>query len=104
MDLDQILQIVEASNIEQVQYVVVGGIAVNFQGIPRYTEDLDLFVRLTHDNMERLRKALKSVYNDPSVEELSVEEFETYSVIRYGTPDDFYIFKEENDLQGELSQ
>ncbi len=91
MELDRLLQIIRALNKEKVQYVVVGGIAVNLHGIPRYTEDLDLMIRATPGNIANVQKALKSVYADPSIDELTPDEFSIYSVIRYGTPDDFYI-------------
>jgi predicted nucleotidyltransferase len=91
MELDQIIRIIQALNEQKVDYVVVGGIAVNFQGIPRYTEDLDLIVRATAENISNLRRALKSIYMDPTIEELTAEELSSYSVVRYGTPDGFYI-------------
>lgn len=91
MELDQIIRVIRALNEQEVHYVVVGGIAVNFQGIPRYTEDLDLIVRPTDENISNLRRALKSVYTDPSIEELTADELRSYSVVRYGAPDGFYI-------------
>ena len=41
-------------------FLVVGGHAVAFHGYPRLTEDLDLFVRPTHENARRLVEALKA--------------------------------------------
>jgi hypothetical protein len=85
------LQIVEAFNREGVEYIVVGGVAVNLQGIARSTEDIDVFVHLSPLNVQRLRKALKALYDDPAIDEITVEELHDCSVLRYGTPDDFYI-------------
>jgi len=85
------LQIIEAINREGVEYVVVGGVAVNLQGIARSTEDIDIFVRMSQLNVERLRRALKAVYEDPAIDEITLEELQDCSVLRYGTPDDFYI-------------
>jgi hypothetical protein len=85
------LQIVEAFNREGVEYVVVGGVAVNLQGIARSTEDIDVFVRMSPLNVDRLRKALTAVYEDPAIDEITLEELHNCSVLRYGTPDDFYI-------------
>jgi hypothetical protein len=60
--------------------------------VPRVTEDLDLFVKKDPANVERLKKALRSVFPaDESIDELTKEELEKYPVIRYGTPDDYYI-------------
>lgn len=47
-----------AFNAEGVEYLVVGGQAVNAHGAPRLTKDLDLFLRNTADNSERVFKAL----------------------------------------------
>jgi hypothetical protein len=40
---------------------------------------------------EALNKALSSIYDDPSIDELTVEDFHQYAVIRYATPDNFYV-------------
>jgi len=41
-----------------VEYVVVGGYALAFHGAPRYTGDLDLLVRPTPENAQRVMAAL----------------------------------------------
>jgi hypothetical protein len=41
-----------------VEYLVVGGYAVGFHGRPRFTKDLDLWVRPTTDNIESVKRAL----------------------------------------------
>lgn len=46
-------------NSHKVEYVVVGAHAVAFHGYPRYTGDLDLFVRNSVDNVSRLRTVLE---------------------------------------------
>jgi hypothetical protein len=43
-----------------VEYLVVGGYAVGFHGQPRFTKDLDLWIRPTPENLERTRIALVS--------------------------------------------
>ena len=43
-----------------VEYLVVGGYAVGFHGTPRFTKDLDLWIRPTTDNLGRVRDALVS--------------------------------------------
>lgn len=45
-------------NSNGVEYLVVGAFAVAFYGIPRYTGDLDLFVRPTAPNAGRLLRVL----------------------------------------------
>lgn len=49
---------VESLNATQADYLVIGGCAVAFHGYPRLTGDLDLFIRPTLDNAERVVGAL----------------------------------------------
>jgi len=49
-----------------VDYVLVGGLALGVHGLVRATRDIDVFVRPTSENVERLRAALRSVFDDPS--------------------------------------
>jgi hypothetical protein len=45
---------------EGVEYVLVGAYALAFHGAPRATGDIDVFVRSTPTNAERVWRALKS--------------------------------------------
>lgn len=47
-----------AFNAEGVEYLVVGGHAVNMHGIPRLTKDLEVFIRGSVANAERVFRAL----------------------------------------------
>src|SRR5271166_5088327 len=51
-------EFVELLNSNGVEYLVVGAFAVAFHGFPRYTADLDLLVRPTADNADRLVRTL----------------------------------------------
>ena len=65
--------------------------AINLLGLPRATKDLDLFVRPTPENIDRLRRALRSVWNDPELDGLSAEELAgDYPAVQYGPPDDSF--------------
>ena len=87
MELDEALRVLASLDREQVDYVLVGGAAVVFHGIVRATEDLDIFVRPTPENIDRLRKALKAVYDDPSIDEISTEDLlGDYPAVRYYPP------------------
>jgi hypothetical protein len=48
----------ELLNARSVEYLVVGGYALAAHGHPRYTGDIDFWVRPTTDNIERLLNAL----------------------------------------------
>ena len=90
--LDRLPELLGALNAEEVEYVLFGGQAVNLHGILRFTDDIDLFVSPAPENVERLRRALRRIWTDPSIDEISAEDLGgEYAVIRYGTPDDFYI-------------
>jgi hypothetical protein len=89
---DRMADVLRALEAENVEYVLFGGQAVNLHGILRFTDDVDLFVCPTAANVERLRRALRRVWTDPSIDEIRAEDLAgEYAVVRYGTPDDFYI-------------
>jgi len=54
-DLRELLALLIAHHVE---FLVVGGHAVAFHGYPRFTEDLDLFVRADDVNAARIMAAL----------------------------------------------
>ena len=85
------MKVFEALEDKHVEYVLVGGVAVIFQGLPRATEDVDIFIKMDQTNVQRLRDALMSLYEDPCIDEITLGELESYPVIRYGTPEGFYI-------------
>ena len=89
--LKNFLRVLDALDKEMVQYILVGGVAVILHGIERLTQDIDIFVKMDDKNIQRLRKALLSIFDDESIEEITLEELKEFAVIRYGTPDDFYI-------------
>lgn len=54
-DFEELLRLLEEKNVD---YMIVGGYAVAYHGHPRFTKDLDLFFRVTDENVCRLRSAL----------------------------------------------
>jgi len=50
--------LLELFNKHKVDYIVVGGYALGFHGAPRYTGDLDIFVRPDAVNARRIMQAL----------------------------------------------
>jgi hypothetical protein len=88
MDADKLHELFRALERERVEYVVVGAIAINLLGLPRATEDRDRVVRPTGENVDRLRRALRAVWDDPELADLSAEDLAgDYAVIRYGPPE-----------------
>lgn len=54
-DLREFIALLNSHNVE---YLVVGGHAVAFHGHPRFTGDIDFFVRTTSGNAQRVLRAL----------------------------------------------
>jgi len=64
---DEILRVLRAFESAGLEYVLSGATAMGFHGVVRATEDLDLFIKATVENVERLRAALKAAYDgDPT--------------------------------------
>jgi len=93
VELREALAVLAALDRHHVDYVLVGGLALGVHGLVRATRDIDLFVRPTPDNVERLRAALRSVFDDASIDEIVAADLAGgYPVVRYGPPDaDFVI-------------
>jgi hypothetical protein len=73
---------------EGVEYVLIGAAAMGIHGIVRATEDLDLFVRGTPENVARLQRALRKVYgSDPNIDQISAQDLlGDYPAVRYYPP------------------
>ena len=85
------LEIIDALEKAKVDYILIGGFAVVLYGLPRATQDLDIFIKIRKENIERLQKALYAVFNNKNVYEITFDELQSYPVIRYGTDEGFYI-------------
>ena len=87
MSFDQFLAVIRAFEREHVEYVLVGGVAVNVHGIVRATEDIDFFIRPTEVNVARIRTALRSIWPDPHIDEITAADLAgDYPTVRYGPP------------------
>lgn len=87
MDYDTIKRVLAALEREKVRYIVFGAAALNFHGLARFTEDLDLFIDPTRDNVDRLRRALHSVFDDPHIDEISANDLAgEFPAIQYVPP------------------
>ena len=72
-------------NKHAVEYIIVGGYALAFHGAPRFTGDIDIFVRPHSQNAARILDALREFGFD-SVE-LTEEDFCTpQKVVQLGVP------------------
>ena len=91
MHLDIVLKVFTAFERASVRYKVVGAVAINLLGLARGTDDLDIFIEPTVENIERMKRALKSVFHDPSIDEISSEELlGDYPAVQYNPPEGMF--------------
>jgi hypothetical protein len=62
MDRDEMLRVLRAFDREALEYVLIGAAAIGFHGVVRATEDLDVVIRASEDNVERLKRAFRAAY------------------------------------------
>jgi|SRR5262245_10785692 len=87
MDRDELLRVLRAFETAGLEYVMIGAAAMGLHGLVRATEDVDIVIRATADNVERLRTALLDAYNDPHVAEIRTEDLlGDYPSVRYYPP------------------
>jgi hypothetical protein len=88
MDLNEAKRILAAFERENVEYVLVGSMAMAAQGLVRATRDLDFLVSPEPGNVARLKRALKSLYDDdPELDQISAAELAgDYPAVEYVPP------------------
>ena len=66
---------------------------MNLHGIPRFTEDLGVFIEPTRENVEAVKRALRKVYDDPNIDEISADDLVgEYPAVQYVPPEgDFHV-------------
>lgn len=78
---DDLVKLCAALNDQGALYLVVGGMAMNQQGMLRATEDVGLLLESSRDNQERVLKALE-VMPDKAVLEVEENDLDDYTVVR----------------------
>jgi hypothetical protein len=61
------LNLFKALKTYNIDYLLVGGLAINLHGVPRMTMDVDLVIALNADNIAKLEACAKSLNLRPSV-------------------------------------
>jgi hypothetical protein len=84
-------RIIDSLNENEVNYIIVGGTATIIHGLPRMTENIDLVIKMNENNVDKLSKALKSIFDDENIDEITYDELKEFSVIRYISPSDDMI-------------
>lgn len=88
---EKFLNLIRAFNDQGVDYALIGGFAMIVYGYNRYASDAEIFVRGGEENISKLRAALKKLYDDEAIDEITGEEIRDYQVVRYGAKDGFSI-------------
>jgi hypothetical protein len=88
MDRDELLRVLRAFETEGLEYVLIGATAMGLHGLVRATEDVDLFIKASAENVDRLRRALRSAYDgDSSIDDIRDEDLlGDYPSVRYYPP------------------
>lgn len=91
MIFEDAMALLAALEREGVRYVMIGSMAMAANGIVRATRDIDFMVAADEDNIDHLRVALRSVFDDPSIDEIDADDLEgAYPVVQYLPPDESY--------------
>lgn len=78
-------EFVELLNEHEVEFIIVGGYALAFHGVPRFTGDIDVFVKADHENAKRIMNAL-AAFGFSSLD-LTIDDFQDQNkVIQLGLP------------------
>ena len=92
MDFDKFLEVLRALAREGIDYVLVGAVALGIHGLVRATEVVDLFIRPDGGNVERLKRALRSVWDDPEIAGITAQDLAgEYPTVRYGPPGEGFV-------------
>ena len=87
VDFAAVKAVLAAFEREHVEYAVFGAAALNLHGLARFTEDLDVFIAPSAANVGRLRTALASVFDDPSIAEITADDLlGQYPAVQYIPP------------------
>ena len=78
---DDLVRLCAALNAQDALYVVVGGMAINQQGLLRATEDIDLLIERSRENQGKVRAALE-ILPDKAIREMTETDLDEYGVVR----------------------
>lgn len=88
MDSDAFARVLAAFEARGVRYTIFGAVALNLHGLARFTEDLDIFIAPEGANIDRLKLALRDVFDDPEIETISARDLlGEYPAVQYNPPD-----------------
>ncbi len=80
--INDLIEVCRALNNAGARFIVVGGMAMIHHGFVRATEDVDLLIDATPQNVERVKRALAAALPDHAALELNDGDVEQYTVVR----------------------
>jgi hypothetical protein len=86
--IDDLIELCRHLNEARAQYVVIGGFAVIHYGYFRGTNDVDLLIEASSENVEKVRRAL-SYLPDQAIREVEADEIIKYEIVRIA--DEFVV-------------
>lgn len=73
--------ILRAFEEQKLKYLIVGGVAVNLHGYPRFTNDLDILLALDHENLAIMKRIMESMGYQQRLP-ISIQELEDTDKVR----------------------
>lgn len=88
IDFEETKRILSVLEREGVRYVLIGAMGMAAQGLVRATHDLDFFVSPDPENVDRLKRAFKSLFDDdPHIDDITAEDLGgDYPAVEYTPP------------------
>lgn len=88
VDFEKTREVLAAFERERVVYAIFGAVALNLHGLARATQDLDIFIAPSEENIVKLRMALRAVFDDPHIEEITADDLlGDYPAVQYVPPE-----------------
>ena len=88
MDFEVLKRVLAALESRGVKYAIFGAVALNLHGLARATEDLDIFIAPEDVTIDRLKLALRDVYDDPEIEHITAGDLlGEYPAVEYNPPE-----------------
>lgn len=78
-------QLLESLRTRQVEYLMIGGYAMAYHGMPRYTDDIDIWVKTSQRNMSSLSSALIALGSERIMDALLNNDPEAKG-LKFGVP------------------
>ena len=88
MDFEVLKRVLAALESRGVNYAIFGAVALNLHGLARATEGLDIFIAPEEVTIDRLKLALRDVYDDPEIEQITAGDLlGEYPAVEYNPPE-----------------